>query len=203
MVLEKIEPPFVLIKPKVSFDEYMEIADEDIKVELVGGDLIMHSPASFKHERIFGFLFFLMKGYVSSKGLGEVLGSRFSVRLTDEYVFEPDILFVSKEKPNLIKNMYLDGSPDLVVEILSETTKKYDLGVKLEKYFEFGVKEYWVIEPDEQWFRLYTKKSDFIEMKKGKVKSDVVEGFWINVVWFWELPPATECLEKIIKRKKV
>ena len=65
----------------VSEEEYEEFTDEDTKAELFDGTLIIHSPASIRHEDIFGFLYFLMRGYAEHKRLGKVLGSRATMHL--------------------------------------------------------------------------------------------------------------------------
>ena len=205
-VLSKIEPPFSAIKPCVSLKKFFEIADEDTKIELINGDLIMHSPASFKHEDVFAFLFRVMGTFVSHHNLGKVLGSRFPVKLSKKDVLEPDIIFISNEKIRLIRERYFDGAPDLVIEILSESTKRYDLGEKLEKYFEYGVKEYWVVRcestsvPDKKWVRIYTSKSEFNEFKRGRIKSSVMR-FWIDASWLWRVkkPSEKDCLDKILE----
>jgi Uma2 family endonuclease len=65
----------------------------------------------------------------------------------DENVFQPDILFVSNERLHVIEEDGLYGAPDLVIEILSPSTAKYDLGEKKDVYERSGVKEYWIIDP--------------------------------------------------------
>ena len=68
---------------------------------------------------------------------------------------------------------------------------------ELEKYFRYGVKEYWVVEPDEEWLRVYLSKTKYKEHNSGKVKSNIIDGFWINVEWLWEMPSENDCLVKI------
>jgi Uma2 family endonuclease len=111
----EILPPYLLRKPGVSEEEYFEITDEDSFCELFHGELIMHSPASRRHEELFGFLLSLFKIYTERKKLGTVLGSRFAMRLGKDLILEPDIVFIEKKREKNIKDTYLEGPCDLVV----------------------------------------------------------------------------------------
>lgn len=74
LVINQIEPPYTLIKPSVSIDEFFELTNEDSNAELISGELIMHSPATLKHEDLFDFLHFLLRGLCFSKKNGQNLG---------------------------------------------------------------------------------------------------------------------------------
>jgi Uma2 family endonuclease len=65
-------------------------------------------------------------------------------------VYQPDIVFVAKENGHLIKENGLYGAPDMVIEILSPSTEKYDKGPKKDIYEQYGVKEYWIVEPTDK-----------------------------------------------------
>lgn len=106
-------------------------------------------------------------------------------------------MFIPNKMMKNISQKYIEGCPPFVLEILSPTTKKYDLGEKLEKYFRYGVKEYWVVEPNEEWLRVYLSKTKYKQYNSGKVISNIIDGFWINVEWLWEMPSENECLVKI------
>ncbi|MHC1591524.1 MAG: hypothetical protein ACXQS8_05520, partial [Candidatus Helarchaeales archaeon] len=67
-----IEPPFLIVKPEVSEKEFFDFATEDISCELIDGQLIIHSPASLQHERIFRFLLFLLDRFLKMTNQGEV-----------------------------------------------------------------------------------------------------------------------------------
>ncbi|RMH81607.1 MAG: Uma2 family endonuclease, partial [Calditrichaeota bacterium] len=114
---------------------------EEQKAEfLEEGIVVMHSPASIEHERIFGELHHNLYTVVNQKQLGEVLGSRATVVL-GEHRLEPDIVFIGKENPGKFTEMEFSGVPDAVIEIVSKTTREYDLKTKREIYRRHGVKE--------------------------------------------------------------
>ena len=81
--------------------------------------------------------------------LGKVFFAPLDLYL-DEHsnVVQPDILFIAKKNPLVIDNRGLKGVPDLIIEILSPGNKKYDLAKKRKLYEKFGVKEYWVVDPE-------------------------------------------------------
>lgn len=68
---------------------------------------------------------------------------------------QPDILFVSKDRLGIITEMNVQGAPDLVVEILSPSTGKYDKVEKSKMYYKYGVKEYWIVDPDHKVIEIF------------------------------------------------
>ncbi len=199
-----IEPPYLIRKFGVSEEEYDEFTDEDTKADLFDGTLIIHSPASIRHEDIFGFLFFLMRGYTEHKQLGKVLGSRATMHLAHCRKFEPDILFVRQERLQLLKDKELEGAADMVVEIISSWTRDYDLREKRQVYHDAGIDEIWFIDAEEREIvvdRSEVKNYTTEVINSGKVRSDVMQGFFVLAEWFWQdiLPDPFSCLHQILK----
>jgi Uma2 family endonuclease len=95
-----------------------------------------------------------MHHFVTEKNLGEIFFASFDVFLDDKTnVVQPDILFISKENNKIIdEEGTVHGVPDLIIEILSPGNKTHDTVKKKELYEKFGVKEYWIVDPE-------TKKS--------------------------------------------
>ncbi len=200
----EIFPPYLVRKPGVSEEEYLRITDEDSLCELFYGELIMHSPASRKHEQLFGFLFSLFKIYVETKKIGTVLGSRFAMRLRGDLIFEPDIIFIEKKREKNIKDTYLEGPCNLVIEILSKTTRNYDLNEKRRAYRDHAIPEVWIVDLDTEILiadilsgSTYKTKN----IRKGIFTSTTLKGFSLQVNWLWKepLPLVTDCIEKILK----
>lgn len=87
-----------------------------------------------------------MDDFVEEYGLGETRVAPYDVYIDDKNVFQPDIIFIAKENLHLIKENGLYGAPDMVIEILSPSTEKYDKGPKKNIYEQYGIKEYWMVE---------------------------------------------------------
>ncbi len=112
--------------------------------------------------------------------------------INETNVFQPDILFISTENAKIITQKNVTGPPDLVIEILSPSTGYYDLTEKKDVYAEFGVKEYWIVDPKKQWIEIYandTKKFRLEQRleKSGILKSRVLNGFEISLQKMFDL----------------
>lgn len=130
---------------KFNYHDYLHLPEEK-RYELIEGDLYMVPSPSVNHQRVSRNIFELLLDHIRKNMLGEVLYAPCDVVLSDEDVFQPDILFVSKERSPIIKELCIKGPPDLVIEILSPSTAERDLSIKKKLYFKFGIKEYWVVD---------------------------------------------------------
>jgi Uma2 family endonuclease len=92
-------------------------------------------------------LLYYLTDFVKKHDLGTVYPAPFDVVFSQYDVVEPDILYVSKARGFVVTEKNIQGAPDLVVEVLSESTAKTDRTTKLKLYARYGVTEYWVIDP--------------------------------------------------------
>jgi Uma2 family endonuclease len=197
-----LEPPYLIIKPGFEEEEFYRLADEDSNWEYLDGRIIVHSPASYRHERIFAFLFTLLQNFVDVKKGGVVLGSRYPMRLDARWSPEPDIVVVLDGRRHLLKPQRLDGPADLVIEIASESDPGLDYREKLPRYREAEIPEIWIVDPFKQQV-VVEKRSESgytsaVE-SEGIVQCSVLPGFWIRAGWLWrEDPPSpAECLREL------
>ncbi len=175
---------------RMSFEEFLEWCDEDTWAEWVDGEVEVLSPASSRHQRIKRFLVGLMDRYAGHHQCGEVFDAPFLVRLPEHLrrAREPDILFIRQEKLFRVKEAYFDGSPDLIVEIVSPDSRKRDYKVKYTEYEAAGVSEYWIIDPYRRqvsFFRLGVE-GRFQPVQpddQGVFRSEAFPGFWLNTGW--------------------
>jgi Uma2 family endonuclease len=198
-----LEPPYLIIKPGVSEEDFYRLADEDSDWEYLDGRIVMHSPASNRHEALFAFLLTLLTAYVGERGGGEVRGSRYPMWLDPHWSPEPDILVVSSENVGRMQRQFLDGPADLALEIASESDPRLDLREKLPRYQAAGIPEIWLINPFERVVQAERKAAagyDSIALPAGRLSSTVVPGFWIEIDWLWEekLPATLACLRSIL-----
>jgi Uma2 family endonuclease len=127
-----------------------------------------------------------LSNYVDDNKLGIVGVEKVLVHLTRND-YEPDVVFFGLEKAKLFKaDQMLHPAPDLVVEVLSDSTYENDYGIKFTDYAHHGVSEYWIVDPVEQSVEQYFLKENAFHLHQkltetGIVKSKVVKGFEIAV----------------------
>ena len=128
--------------------------------QLIEGDLVMApSPSSF-HQDILLNLAGIFRDFLRTHPVGKIYIAPLDTFLSDLNVYQPDLLFVAKENLGIIEEHGIEGAPDLVVEILSKTSGKYDLGPKRSVYARTGVAELWIIDPVKRTLALYRLSED-------------------------------------------
>jgi Uma2 family endonuclease len=159
-----------LSPPRTILQAYRSLP-EGTMAQLIQNQIIMSPAPLDRHQRISMELSYELIGHVKRRKLGTVRYAPYDVFLDDKNAFQPDILFVSKENMHLIEEDGLYGAPDLVIEILSPSNSTYDLKVKKEVYERYGVKEYWIVDPEDNNVTGYTlKDSKFVLLMKGEGK---------------------------------
>lgn len=195
-----VPPPFVLIKPVGGEHEFYDLADEDSPWELLGGRLVM-SPASLRHEDLFGFLSVLLRGWLDERGGGVVLGSRYPMRLDPRWSPEPDLLVVTDAHRDRITPQRLEGPADLVIEIASDGDPLLDERDKLPRYHAAGIPEIWMVSPQTSSVRCdrLGAEGNYVTERRsgGLICSAVLPGLAIDVDWLWQdpLPSTFRCLQ--------
>ncbi len=198
-----VEPPFLLVKPFVTEEDFYRDATEDSDWEYLDGRIVMHSPASKWHEDRFRFLLTLLSGYLDERGGAVVLGSRYPMRLDARWSPEPDLLVVRDERRHLLGTNRLEGPADLVIEIASDSDPGLDVREKLPRYRAAGIDEIWLVNPFEQIVLAEVREPDGYAARRlaaGRLTSRVVPGFWIEVGWLWQerLPSTLACLREML-----
>jgi Uma2 family endonuclease len=192
----------------MTFEEFVRLFGEDDDVELVDGMVVQRVAARDIHEDLQGWLLLIMRGYISAKGLGIVRGSRTAVKITEHRGRLPDIVFVRKENAHIVQEDGIFGTPDLVVEIWSPGDRLSDMLAKEADYKSIGVLEIWFVDQQRRQVRVLRKGKEGYEervMKRGVLKSEVVEGFWVKVEWLFKkpLPNELETLQRLLGVRKL
>lgn len=171
---------------KYTYEDYLKTPD-DKRYELIEGDLLMTPSPTTRHQRIVLRLGAALFIFVTDNKLGEVFVAPYDVHLDGENVVQPDILFISKERLNIMGEKNVQGAPDLVVEILSESTAYRDTIHKKNLYARFGVKECWLVAPEDNIVEVYTLKNkrEYQLLKtyneKDVIESQVIGGLKIDL----------------------
>jgi len=188
---------------KMTYEEFLAWADEDTLAEWIDGEVIVTSPASKRHQQIAKFLVRLLDTFISSCELGELLFAPFQVKLGPDLPGrEPDLLFVAREHLDRLKETYLDGPADLLIEIVSPESQQRDRGAKFYEYEAAGVGEYWLVDPQRRQAEFYQLGEDgvyhpVLPDAESVYRCAILPGFWLRVDWLWQdpLPTPIETLQ--------
>jgi Uma2 family endonuclease len=133
---------------KLTYDDLLGFPEDDgLRHELIdGGHLVTPAPHT-RHQDILAELLLALRSHARDHGLGKVLPAPVDVVLSDVDVVQPDLLFLMAARSDRLTVKNLRGAPDLVVEIVSESTRRRDEMTKRHLYQQHGVGEYWVVDP--------------------------------------------------------
>ena len=137
----------------ITAEEFEALPESQLPTELIEGELVVRGTPTIRHQRVVRHVFKLLDGRVPD---GEVFFAPVSVKLNDKSYYQPDVLWVSADNLNCeIGVGGIDGAPDLVVEVISAGTAKTDRGIKFETYQQAAVREYWIVEPEENFVEVW------------------------------------------------
>jgi Uma2 family endonuclease len=158
-----------------TYADYLRLPDEGPRYEIYEG-LLVRAPAPLtRHQIVSRRLVVAIEAFVARHDLGEVLFAPCDVILSDDTVLQPDLLFVANERRSIIQERGIFGPPDLAVEILSKRSLKRDTGHKLDLYGRFGIREYWIVDPDADRIEVFLLEGDRLvknaEHSAGDVRS--------------------------------
>lgn len=178
----------------VTFEEWFSAGGEGPLTEWVDGEVIVHMSPTLKHQYVIGMLHLLIANFVYLKKLGRVILAPATMRAApDGPGREPDVMFITAARLGIAAGRYVEGPPDLAVEVISDDSVARDRDVKYSEYEAAGIREYWIVDP-----RPNRRRADFFVLDDsgryrpvpvdgtGVYRSTVIEGFWINLNWLWE-----------------
>jgi len=140
--------------------DYQQMPEGPPYFQVIEGDLVMSPSPNTQHQKIAGRIFFEFSALLQRKPLGEVFIAPLDVYLTEVNVYQPDVIFVSDQRRSIITEHGIEGAPDLVVEILSAGTARYDKGSKRKVYARTGVRELWLVNPELRMVEVYQLTRD-------------------------------------------
>jgi len=148
-------------KPRITAEEYFSISPEtNCSTELIGGEIVALASPSVQHQEIAGGLFAELRQFIRKNGGScKPFIAPMDVRLDQWNVVQPDVFVTCK--PDSLTEYYLDGAPDLVIEVVS-TNHSDDFDRKLLLYRTSGVREYWIADPKNRKTLVYFfEQTDF------------------------------------------
>ncbi len=146
---------------KLTYDDFLLFPDDGMRHELIDGEHYVTASPNTKHQVVSGNLYWLLRTYLEQHPIGRIYYAPFDVLFSKFDVVEPDLLYVSKERAaDVLTTQHVKGSPDLIIEIGSPSTRQRDETIKRRLYERTAVTEYWVVDPDLDVVRVYRREGD-------------------------------------------
>lgn len=133
---------------KFSYADLELLPDDDLRHEIIDGEHFVTASPVTRHQRLSARLFMAFQSYLDAHLFGEVFYAPFDVVMSFHDVVVPDLIYISRSRAHLLTAKNLQGAPDLVIEILSPSTRRLDERLKRDLYERVGVEEYWLVDPD-------------------------------------------------------
>ena len=194
---EEIRDPFRALCARVvargvSLEDYMANYAA-LHHEWIEGVVIDVSPAEFMHNKLIYYLEQLLEAFFELRPIGKVVSQPFVMRLPEfpNRRREPDLLVVLDSNPHELTKTYMNGSADLVVEVVSEESIERDHGAKFVEYEKGGVPEYWIVDRIHRESRFYRLNDDGVyarqvEDSDGYYRTPTLPGLALHVLTLWQ-----------------
>ena len=135
---------------RLTYDDYVLIPEDGQRHEIIDGEHYVSPAPTLKHQEVLLELSLALGNFIKAHRLGKLYMAPVDVVLSFYDVVQPDLVFISKERLHILTRKNIQGGPDLAIEILSDGTRRVDEGIKHSTYERFGVKEYWLVDPDQE-----------------------------------------------------
>ncbi len=151
---------------KLTYNDILSFGETNRRIELFDGEPYMAAMPILKHQRIATRLGRFLDEYVEGKKIGTVYSSPIDCILSETTVLEPDVSFLSNERKYIDAETHYEGAPDVVIEILSESTERHDRTFKFQAYARGGAKEYWIVSPMNNEIEVYQNSESGFQLVK-------------------------------------
>jgi len=175
---------------KLTYEDYVTLPNDGRRYEILDGELTVSPSPRTLHQRVALRLLFVVESWLRQHRLGEVFIAPCDVILDRTTIVVPDLVFVSQTRAAIVTERAIEGAPDLIVEILSESTARHDRGAKRQLYARYGVDRYWVIDADARTLEIYrVRDGAYAELGTYRdqdiVQCDVPAGLELRLAEIW------------------
>jgi Uma2 family endonuclease len=152
------------VDTRLTHDDFCLLPEDGKRREIIEGELFARPSPQTPHQRAVMRLSIRLGYFVECRRLGELFAAPFDVVFSEFDVVEPDLLYISSVRSGVLTHKNVQGAPDLVVEVLSESTARVDRSIKLKLYGKFGVQEYWIIDPNGPSAEIYRRGQEGLDL---------------------------------------
>lgn len=161
---------------KLTYEDLLQFPDDGLRHEIIDGEHYVTPSPNLRHQAIAGNLYWIIRGFLQCNPGGRVFFAPLDVLLSMFDVVEPDLLYTSAERHAVLTDKNVQGPPDLVVEILSQGTRRTDETIKRRLYERFGIAEYWIVDPELETLKVYRRGEDSFR-RVGEYEREIGDEF--------------------------
>jgi Uma2 family endonuclease len=146
-------------RPSVTFtyDDFVNFPNDGKRHEIIDGEHFVTPSPNTKHQTVSMNLTVAVGNFLHHHRIGWLFAAPFDVVFSDLDVVEPDLLYISRERADVLTDQHVRGAPNLVIEIFSPSTRKTDEAIKRKLYQRYGVSEYWIVDPELETIKVYRR----------------------------------------------
>ena len=172
---DKVRHPSPAVK--LTYDDFVRFPDDGQRHELIDGEHYVTAAPNVRHQAIVGNFYLIIRSWLEDHPLGRVFLSPFDVVFSDFDVVEPDLLYLSNERAaQVLTPLHANGVPELLIEIISKSTRTRDETIKRDLYQRMGVSEYLVIDPQLDLIHIHRRDGSAFcaPIELSRERSDVI-----------------------------
>jgi Uma2 family endonuclease len=151
--------------PKLTYEDYLLFPDDGKRHEIIDGEHYVTAAPFIRHQRIVRRLVSRLDRFLGEHPLGEYFFAPTDVILSPHDIVQPDLLFISNERDSIVTEKNIQGAPDLVIEILSDSTRRLDEILKRRAYEQYGAREYWIVDPSRETAQVWERTAEGLRRK--------------------------------------
>ncbi|MDM8559441.1 Uma2 family endonuclease [Candidatus Parabeggiatoa sp. HSG14] len=165
-----------VLQKEWTYEDYLNLPDDDCRYEIIEGVLYVSNAPNIDHQFTVGEIHFQFKLFLRGNPEGYVLTAPFEVHLSQKTrPVQPDVLFIKADKWPNPGTQYFNGAPDLIVEVLSPSTRRLDQSVKFRAYEQANVLEYWMVDPKTHLVQVFSLNNQEYVLIGEFMNDEVIE----------------------------
>jgi Uma2 family endonuclease len=172
---------------RLTYDDYAQLPADGKRYEIIDGELFVNAAPIPRHQAIVGNIYFALRGWFDEQG-GMVFVSPIDIVLGNDTVVQPDIVAIKSDRASIVREKNVQGAPNLVIEVLSDATRRFDEINKRKVYERAGVEEYWIVDPVIEVVKIYRRTATAFERvtelsteSDGNLTSPLLPGFALDL----------------------
>jgi len=177
-------------RKKLTYQDYALIPEDGCQHEIIDGEHFVNPAPSTYHQAVSRRLQFLLYTQIELTKRGVVIDAPYDVQLFKYDILQPDLIVVLKDRQHIITPSRIEGTPDLIVEILSHSTATRDRKLKRATYQKAGVPEYWIVDPFEQKVEQLVLQDGIYKLLAASdvLELTIIENVTVRLEEVWQSP---------------